>query len=337
MSDKSKIEWTEATWNPIRGCSRISEGCRNCYAETIANRFKGEGLPYQGLIASSGTWNNNVIWVEDLITQPLRWKKPRRIFVNSMSDLFHQSIPMYILDKIFAVMLLAQQHTFQVLTKRADEMQHYLTAPYREQSIKAAAREILGYFPKQSSAGMAASWPLKNIWLGVSVEDQKTAEQRIPPLLKSPATLRWISAEPILDAINLNSSVGGTLWIGGQRGCKGTHRGIGTEECPKHPRHHHDDRCGPGLDWVVAGGESGKNARPMQPEWIRSLRDQCVAAQVPFFFKQWGEHGLNWYNDNNGRKIPGSEWVYRAGKNNAGRELDGRTWDEYPYKAASCK
>jgi protein gp37 len=330
MSDKSKIEWTDATWNPIRGCSRISEGCRNCYAESVANRFKGAGLPYEGLITSSGAWNGEIKIIQDKITEPLRWKKPRRIFVNSMSDLFHEKVDIETINKVFAVMSLAQNHTFQILTKRADRMHEYLTTPYREQQIKSAAWEILGHFPKQSSAGMKATWPLPNIWLGASVEDQITAEKRIPLLLKTPAAIRWISAEPLINAINLSSTLGGTLWIGGQRGCNGTHNGIGTIDCPKHAHHHHDERCNRGLDWVVAGGESGKNARRMKPDWIRSLRDQCVYAKVPFFFKQWGEYGLNWYKDENGEKIPGTEWQYLAGKKIAGRELDGRIWDQFP-------
>lgn len=322
MSDKTKIEWTDATWNPIRGCSRVSEGCRNCYAETVAHRFSGEGQPYEGLIAKGGQWNGVIKLVEHMLDQPLRWQRPRRIFVNSMSDLFHEGMPDEWIDKIFAVMALCPRHTFQILTKRPERMLEYFSDA--ERGLK-----INRFLP----ASVSYDEPLKNVWLGVSVEDQKTADERIPLLLQTPAAVRWISAEPLLGDISLRFQqdhcdlCGGTGFLarfpkGKCFNCKGKGKiwitGRSSRLCYSH------------IDWVVVGGESGKNARPMHPDWARSLRDQCQQANVPFLFKQWGEFAPNWFNDADGEKIADSEWMDRMGKKAAGRMLDGRLWDEYP-------
>ena len=246
------IAWTEETWNPIRGCSRVSEGCRHCYAETVANRFKGPGQPYEGLIAPGGQWNGNITVAHNLIDQPLRWKKPRRIFVNSMSDLFHENVDDYIIRRVFDVMAQCPQHTFQILTKRPERMQQLLSMWER---IGITGDHFKGK-------------PLPNVWLGVSVEDQTTADERIPLLLETPAAVRWISAEPLLGPIKLT-------W-------EDRADGMIVDKFPL-------------LDWVVVGGESGQGARPMHPQWARDLRDQCQAAGVPFFMKQIC---------NRGRKLP---------------------------------
>lgn len=306
MGGKTSIEWATDVWNPIRGCSRVSEGCRNCYAETVANRFKGQGQPYEGLIARSGQWNGQITVADHLLDQPLRWRKPRRIFVNSMSDLFHANVPDEVIDRIFAVMAIADHHVFQVLTKRPARMVEYLKGENLTRRIISAAHKIdsrVGAWLNADDAVGIKVLPLPNVWLGVSVEDQKTADERIPLLLQAPAAVRWISAEPLLGSITL-------AW-------EDHSDGMAVDRFPA-------------LDWVVVGGESGPHARPMHLEWARSLRDQCVSFGVPFFFKQWGEFAPNWFCDDEGKYNGGPIWMDRVGKKSAGRLLDGREWNEYP-------
>lgn len=204
MADKSKIEWTEATWNPIRGCSRVSEGCRNCYAESVANRFKGEGQPYEGLIAKGGQWNGEIKFVDHALDQPLRWAKPRRIFVNSMSDLFHENVHESVIHKIFAVMYLAPHHTFQVLTKRPERMANIITNGgsdngYFYAHVLKAANEIRQKRPHLNLIPIddPSKFPARHVWLGVSAEDQKTYNDRVWWLAATPAAVRWVSVEPI--------------------------------------------------------------------------------------------------------------------------------------------
>lgn len=343
MGDKTNIEWTDATWNPIRGCSRVSEGCRNCYAETVANRFNGPGLPYEGLIASGGQWNGQIKLVPEQLEQPLRWTRPRKIFVNSMSDLFHENVPFEYIAAVFAVMSVTTRHTYQVLTKRPQRMVEFFQWALQQQDDDGAWQplrpdvfpsdaffagdRIFDHFPawiNWQTCGYdncGPAWPYKNVWLGVSVEDQATADERIPLLLQTPAAVRWISAEPLLGAIDLwwaltrfwPEMVGGFL----QRG----HFSPGAETLLP-------------IDWVVVGGESGTGARAMHPDWARSLRDQCAAAGVPFLFKQWGEWGFEPYP--NRGMIPyegvsaGSDVLFRCGKKKAGRLLDGVLHDGYP-------
>ncbi|MBW4978299.1 phage Gp37/Gp68 family protein [Marinobacter adhaerens] len=286
MGQKTGIEWTESTWNPIRGCSRVSEGCRNCYAETVANRFKGPGEPYEGLIAKGGQWNGEVKLVEHKLDEPCRWSKPRMIFVNSMSDLFHENVDFETIHRVMLVMQKAQHHTFQVLTKRPERMLRF---------FKWWGGECERSFPEV----------MPNVWLGVSVEDQATADERIPLLLDTPAAVRWISAEPLLGPVDL-SSLPYPCKVKGN------------------------------IHWVVVGGESGRNARPMHPDWARSIRDQCQTAGVPFLFKQWGEW-LPVLGQSEGVPIWGKKHSFEdgtfmgwVGKKDAGRSLDGRTWDQYP-------
>lgn len=352
MADNTSIEWTDATWNPIRGCSRVSEGCRNCYAEGVAKRFSGPGMPYHGLIARTGQWNGGVMVVEHLLDWPLRKRKPQRIFVNSMSDLFHEAVPDEWIDQIFTVMAIAERHTFQVLTKRPKRMLAYLAQDRRRQWADSAVHLWGGIDPDAlHDAIRYGDKVLPNVWLGVSVEDQATADERIPLLLQTPAAVRWISAEPLLGSVDLT------------RVCKANHATLGTYMDALRG-HQWDESAheggGPpldddpadfdGLDWVVVGGESGRHARPMHPDWARSLRDQCQAAGVPFLFKQWG----NW-SPSDAKPEPGKytgggiflrpdgtkgcqgDWLDgnaaamdHPGKKAAGRMLDGRLHDEYP-------
>ena len=243
MSDRSAIEWTEATWNPVTGCTQISPGCANCYAKRFAERFRGvPGHPYER--------GFEVMERPERLEQPLRWKRPRTIFVNSMSDLFHEEVAGDFVASVFGVMERAGWHTFQVLTKRPER-----------------------------AAALAPSlpWP-PNVWLGVSVENQRWTT-RVDALRAIPAAVRFLSCEPLLGPLDLDLE---------------------------------------GIGWVIAGGESGPRSRPMDIAWARSVRDQCLASGVPFFFKQWGEHGPD---------------GLREGKKRAGRLLDGRTWDEAPERA----
>jgi len=289
--NKTKIEWATAVWNPVTGCTKVSEGCRNCYAEGIANRFWGERK------------FTDIRCHEDRLNQPETWKKGQRIFVNSMSDLFHPDVPYDFIVDVFAVMNANRQHTFIVLTKRPDR-----------------------YYQLVRGALM----PIPNVWIGVSVENQKAADERIPILLQAQAAVRFVSCEPLLGRINFDIRQGSYI----------TRTLTGAYTTAAEPR------FGNKLDWVIAGGESGRNARPMHPNWVRSIRDQCQEANVPFFFKQWGEWQLTdereeMKQDGNERltsiDVPGAigynkAWFRRVGKKNAGRVLDGRTWDEYPQE-----
>jgi protein gp37 len=281
MSDKSHIEWTESTWNPVTGCTKVSQGCKHCYAKHQAwPRLKASPQTVY-----FGREFEDVQCHPQRLDQPLRWTKPRRIFVNSMSDLFHEAVPESFIDSVWAVMALAPHHTYQILTKRPERMRNYLTHPERYQRVLRAADPFRQMRPKLGGIGISdpaspAWW--RQVWLGVSVEDQATADERIPLLLDTPAAVRWISAEPLLGPIRLrrpdfsDGPPGGPLghgpgWIGPDDGSAAR---------------------GPTLDWVVVGGESGPGARPCHPDWARSLRDQCQAAAVPFFFKQGS--AANW-------------------------------------------
>jgi len=288
MGTKTGIEWTDMTWNPLRGCSRVSEGCRNCYAEKVAYRFSGVGQPYAGFAVlrnDHASWTGKVDLVEKHLLDPLKWNfvhapdcvksflpdkdycdcRQSRVFVNSMSDLFHEKVERRWQVRIFAVMAITPKHCYQALTKRPEQMLALVSSP--DFMPKGFAWEKLRVEPQADMA-----WPLPNLQLGVSVENQTAADERIPLLLRTPAAVRFISAEPLLGAVNLDSSLGGTRWIGGQRGCGETHRGVGSSGCPREPHHHHDDRCQRGLDWVICGGESGPGARPMHPDWAKPAR-----------------------------------------------------------------
>lgn len=285
MADNSKIEWTEATWQPITGCSVKSAGCKNCYAMKLAGTRLRHHPSRAGLTQETSAgpvWTGEVRFNEEWLRQPLQWKRPRRIFVCAHADLFHENIPDAWIDRVFAVMALAKQHTFQVLTKRPERMLEYLRRLGSSAKILDTAARAVGY-TFEFDGKYLVSWPLKNVWLGVTAENQEAADERIPLLLQAPAAVRWVSVEPMLGPISLD------CW----------------------PIFGEDEK--PLLHWVAGGGESGPHARAMNPDWARSLRDQCTAAGVPFLFKQWGK----WAPTGAGTKV-------------AGRLLDGQLHDQYP-------
>ncbi len=346
MGEISRIEWTDATWNPVTGCTKVSQGCKNCYAERDWARLVH--LP-----AYHGRAFTDVECHPERLDQPLRWKRPRRIFVNSMSDLFHPDVPDEFIDRVFAVMALANQHNFQVLTKRPRRMLDYCKTLGKHNGIdrvSIAAQQISSktwFLWHKGDVG----WNLPNVHLGVSVEDQLTADERIPPLLQTPAAVRWISAEPLLGTLMLEM-----MPSPHERhyGWPGTYNSLAGSWWPAVGDYEEEyRRREEGLtkiDWVVAGGESGPKARPTHPDWFRSLRDQCKAAGVPFLFKQWGEwspqedtllHGkidarliekAHIYYGTAAGFCP-AEGVFRFGKKAAGRHLDSVLHDEYPEDA----
>jgi protein gp37 len=344
MSQHSNIEWTDSTWNPVTGCSVVSPGCTNCYAMKLAGTRLRSHISRSGLThetKAGPVWTGEVRFNEQWLTQPLRWKKPQKIFVCAHGDLFHEAVPDEWIDRVFAVMALAPRHTFQVLTKRAQRMRAYCSAMAGFRWME-HMRKIS---PPPTGHGVLLNTKnnaLPNVWLGVSVEDQKRAEERIPLLLKTPAAVRFISAEPLLGPVDLARA--------------GLEIDMGADlEVPAKTN----------LHWVIVGGESGSGARPMHPDWVHSLRDQCTAANVPFFFKQWGE----WRGMHIGQRNPYPNFVKRdpadtrnansgcfhlqhvidacvtdptygwrfpvlkVGKKSAGRLLDGREWNEFPEAA----
>lgn len=314
MSSNSRIEWTDASWNPIVGCSIVSPGCINCYAMRMAARIGKMTLSshYSGLTKPSKggpVWTGKIALApEHIFTAPLRWKRPRMVFVNSMGDLFHEDVPDEWIDKVFAAMALAPQHVFQVLTKRAKRMRAYVNdmIPRREAlgdlMTKIGGPDRPGWYAPESDgkrgwAGMHILPP--NIWLGISAERQQEWDERTAELKETPAAVHFVSAEPLLGPIDGDMA---------------------------------------GLDWIIVGGESGPGARPMHPDWARSLRDQCLAAGVAYYFKQWGA----WLPDQQSTD-PDPYWRAKAGhrfedgavsslvgKKAAGRLLDGREWNEMP-------
>ena len=322
----TKIEWTDATWNPIVGCSVVSPGCKNCYAMRMAGTRLKDVPRYKGLTQSSKTgpvWTGEVRIVESVLTQPIRWQKPRMIFVNSMSDLFHKDVPDEWIDRIFAVMALCPQHTFQVLTKRPERMREYL-GPYAPDRIYLSMKKFMRDFPDQTCDWMGSSqgamrqfdeilltprdqplkvistreiigWPLSNVWLGTSVEDQARADERIPHLLATPAAVRFLSVEPLLGPVDFTCRPLPDAAIEDE--IDRTHRWNALSGVCRLYTERIEGRLTPSeqevpltgrLDWVIVGGESGPGARPMDLDWMRSIRDQCEGAGVPCFIKQLG-------------------------------------------------
>lgn len=339
MADKTKIGWTDATWNIITGCSMVSAGCTNCYAMGLAGSRLRNHPSRAGLTRETGgrpVWTGEVRFNEDWIDQPLRWRAPRRIFVCAHADLFHEAVPDEWIDRVFAVMALCPQHTFQVLTKRPERMREYVsrldiyTLEETEEWRAADYRVTCDDDPNGSPAWhektalleeaihlarktLDAGKPLPNVWIGTSIEDQATADARIPHLLATPAAVRFVSAEPLLGALDLRitQARGSSRVLNALTGASFSETSLSAL-----PR-------GPGLDLVIVGGESGPRARPMHPDWVRSLRDHCVSAGVSFHFKQWGE----WMFQSPEGRATG---FYRVGKKAAGHLLDGHTWDEMP-------
>lgn len=309
MGDKTHVEWTDATWNVSTGCDRVSGGCRRCYAEREWKRLSAN----PATVYSGRSFNDLMVHPERLV-QPLRWATPRRIFVNSMSDLFHDSVPDQFLDQVIAVMALSERHVYQVLTKRSMRMLAYVKSlPERTQSIRRAIESNGPHSAPKKHVDVVVSSALdriqdglpKNVHLGVSVEDQAAAEARLPHLIETPASVKWVSAEPMIG-----------------------------EQLHLVPFIHE-------LDWVVLGGESGPKARPMSLQAARSVRDQCARYGVSFFFKQWGA----WAPDSSHLsssypKAPtadfGGHAMRRVGKKASGRLLDGVMHDAYPAEGEFC-
>ena len=299
----TKISWADKTWNPISGCSKISEGCQHCYAERMSKRLAGR-CGYDKINPFQVTLHPGKMH------EPMHWRKPSRIFVCSMGDLFHDYVEEMDILTMFAVMAETPHHTYMVLTKRPKRMKEILTS-----------RTIANDVWLMTATGINDErpiWPLPNVWLGVTAENQARADERIPILLQTPAAKRFVSVEPMLGAVDL------TQWI---------------REVPVHPGLcFHGGRYGstPKLDWVICGGETGPGARPLHPDWVRSLRDQCKVADTPFFFKSWGEYCFPSQLLNNGSKSytdeeDPSKWSqWKVGKKNAGRLLDGQEWNQFP-------
>lgn len=302
MADGSKIEWTDATWNVITGCSVLSPGCIKCYAMRLAGtRLKNHpsriGITRE--TKAGPVWTGEVRFNRQWLDQPLRWKRPRTIFPCAHGDLFHENVPDAWIASTFGVMALSPQHIFQPLTKRSKRMRKWFESLPEAAAAHCLAElyvnqpEIARDFPLtvERAIGVAKrGWPLPNVHLGISCEDQPRADERIPDLLATPAAVRWISGEPLLGPLDVRRHL------------------IGHEEAEL------VGNCigwTPPLDWVVVGGESGPDARPMHPDWARSLRDQCAAADVPFFFKQVGE----WcWSDVRGYSVSNMAWINRAGR-----------------------
>jgi len=350
----TKIDWCDTVWNQVTGCLPVSAGYDNCYASRMAKRLAGRcGYPADDPF--------KVTFHPDKLELPMTWKKSRRIFVNSMGYLFHEDVEFSAIDQIMAYIALCPQHTFMVLTKRPEIMKKYFLTKDRDERIGWQAHNIcentkheLDYsianalihgpgkvsnLPDNIAPPHPNLWPLPNLWLGVSVENQETADERIPILLDTPAAHRLISCEPLLGVLNLRNYL--ALFKCGAWGCHAMlfenelvyhykddddydDQEIGVPKCPycdsdafttsdSYP----DDT----IDWLVCGGETGPNARPCHPDWVRGLRDQCQAAQVPFFFKSWGEWVV-------GDQDPLE--IIRVGKKKVGRLIDGREWRELP-------
>jgi len=344
MSDKTGIEWTDASWNPVVGCSRVSSGCDHCYAMNQAHRIAHmlpDG-PYPGTTRKGKKgvdWTGVVKCLPERLDIPIRWKNPRRIFVNSMSDLFHPTVPFEFIFEVYWVMLQASRHTFQILTKRPERrVEFFKWALENKPSIVC----------------------LPNVWEGTSVEHQEAADERIPHLLRCPAAVRWLSMEPLLGPVDLTP-----FNVRNYRAAYAKEHHIVTAGMELRGEWYERTTF---IDWVVVGGESGKKARPMHPAWARSLRDQCTHAGVSFFFKQWGKFihedqiwtdpsrarslgeaeyrfwGANkidaaiqkrggfeaYFNKGSLHQFEDTSFAVPIGKHIAGRHLDGRTWDEYP-------
>lgn len=315
MTDSTGIQWTDATWNPVTGCTKVSAGCKHCYAKHQA---------WPRLTASKGTVYSgrpfeNLRCHPERLDQPLRWRKPRRVFVNSMSDLFHEDVPFGFIADTFAVMSVTTRHTYQVLTKRPERMRQFFDWVADDEDRIDPLRVVQPWVPARGGRGgydnCGPAWPPENVWLGVSVEDQATADERIPVLLDTPAAVRWVSYEPALGPVDW------LPWLRPVPMCEhANHDQARGDACCQHPSGLTAECCNPcpvvghqwgGLNWIVVGGESGPKARPCDVRWARATVEQCTAAGVPVFVKQLGAHVVasyydeqlqEWYDEN------GWEW-----------------------------
>ena len=283
---KSKIIWTDYTWNPIVGCSKCSPGCEHCYAERMAVRLAAMGVDKYRVVITDKKWNGKLFFDEKAMSEPLKWKKPRRIFVNSMGDTFHGKVKAGWYKDIYDTIKACPQHTFIILTKRADQL---------SESYELFQKFWIGDLP--------------NVWLGVTVCNQDE-DKNIRLLLQVPAAVRFVSIEPMLGEINLDDIIDEKTEF-----YEDHINALYCDVSPEDDLKYH----GQTINWVICGGESGPKARPMNPDWVRNLRDQCKADGVPFMLKQWGEYG----------PVNGDNMV-RMGKKAAGRLPDGEIWDQYP-------
>ncbi len=334
MGDRSTIEWTDATWNPITGCTLVSDGCRNCYAARLAATRLKNHPSRKGLARINGSgvakFTGEVRLNEGWLDQPLRWRRPRRIFVCAHGDLFHESVPDAWIDQVFAVMAHAPQHVFQVLTKRPLRALFYLSNPTTLGRIWACLANPHPLF-RHGNPDLSR-WPLRNLWLGTSVEDQATADERVPLLLDAAAVVRFVSYEPALGPVDFRNIEPA------ERYERDALTGFDFDQGGVRQR----------IDWVIAGGESGPGARPAHPDWFRKVRDDCAAAGVPFLLKQWGAFLHEDQRDADGRDLHDAwrgggddgdrGWHHwddgsaslRIGKKAAGRLLDGQAHDAFP-------
>jgi protein gp37 len=319
----TKIEWATHVWNPVTGCTKVSAGCKNCYAERLHKRMHAM-MPSKYAESFS-----KVQCHEDVLLQPFKWKKHRRVFVNSMSDLFHEDVPDIFIKFVFSIMASLPDHEFLVLTKRPERMRKIVSEMDWVHGLYLWEKQILhnnclGVGVKSVNGNFVPP----NVWLGVSVENQETANERIPLLLQTPAAIRFLSCEPLLEFIDLELD---EMDIALEPGSYGPNENI----------------LGP-IHWVIAGGESGRLARPMAPNWVKFIKDQCFAANVPFFFKQWGEWlpsyqaGERSGENVNAHKTIGDRWatnsklvggqnMVKVGKGIAGRKLDGAEHNALPH------
>ncbi len=340
------IEWTDETWNPVVGCTKVSPGCANCYAERMSKRLAamasadllspGRKSHYLNVLTPAGKWNGQVELVPEALTDPIGWKKPRRIFVNSMSDLFHEDVPFDFIDRVFSAMALCRQHSFQILTKRPKRMREYLAdLASGSLRVRAAADDMDALRFSDHVRNNGWCWPLPNVWLGTSVENQACADDRRKPMkeIAEAGWLTWVSNEPALEPVD---------WMGWEF-----------------------------IRWMVSGGESGPGARPAHPAYFRAARDFCADMGIAFFFKQWGEFGAGsedmttgepvfrqfsnhqqwvnkastWVNggvclDARGKTLKNGDdfdtaqfpvtIVHKIGKKTAGRMLDGKEHNAFP-------
>lgn len=359
MADRTGIVWTDRTWNPAVGCRHVSPGCDHCYAARLASTRLRAQPAYRGL-AKDGQWTGLVRMLPERLRDPLSWRRPHLVFVDSMGDLFHAGVTTDYLARIWAVMALTSRHTYQILTKNHGRMRSVLSNPDFPLQVCQALGNLDADLNIQTRADVDnIPWPLPNVGIGVSAEDQERAELRIPALQATPAACRFLSLEPLIEQVRLCTCDGAAYQV---RQC----HFLTSRTCPLHG----DER----VDWVIVGGESGRDSRPMHPEWARRLRDECVAAGVPFLFKQWGHHlVVPVENDpdyaegrafthplrggrqaavisyGRGYGIPRGRRALKTGDRTgygfmltdnllalsvgtaaAGRVLDGRKWDQYP-------
>lgn len=277
MMTKSKIEWTDRTWNPTVGCARVSPGCEHCYAETMAARCvsmsaaQGRESVYLPVVdVARRRWNRTCVTVPERLEDPLRWKKPAMVFVNSMSDLFHDDVPFEFIAAVFGIAAATPRHTYQILTKRPERMREFFRWIEHEAYVQELdTADVCTSMMKLGVGAEVRTWPLPNVHLGVSVEDQARAEERIPVLLECPAELRFLSCEPLLGPVDIAEC-------------------LDDEYAPRDHGGAMAEEHGPSIGWVIVGGESGPGARDCEVAWVRSIVDQCKAADVPVFVKQLG-------------------------------------------------